>query len=125
MKEENRFDRQGNGGDRDISHQHMADFGEFLGAHSDIAKDVSKDPSVVKDHEYMQQHPELGAYLNAHPDVRDEWMMNPFGFVKGARQFSNAGSTTGGVSTTGNGSSGSSTGTSTATPGTARDPKSK
>jgi hypothetical protein len=125
MQEENRFDRQGNVGDRDISHQHMADFGGFLGGHSDIAKDLSKDPSVVKNHEYMQQHPELGTYLNAHPDVRDELMMNPSAFVKGAQQFSTAGSMTGGVSTTGNGTTGSSTGTSTATPGTARDPKSK
>jgi hypothetical protein len=123
MREENRFDREGNGGDRDNSHQHMADFGGFLGGHSDIAKDVSKDPSVVKNHEYMQQHPELDAYLNAHPDVRDEWMMNPSRFVKGAQQFSTGGSMAGGVSTTGSGTSASSAGTSTSN--TARDPKSK
>jgi hypothetical protein len=125
MQEQNRFDRQGNGGDRDISHEHMADFGGFLGGHSDIAKDVSKNPSVVKNHEYVQQHPELTAYLNAHPDLRDELMANPTSFVKGAQQFSTGGSTTGGVSTTGSGTTGSSTGASTATPGTTHDPKSK
>jgi hypothetical protein len=125
MQEESRFNRRENWNDRDTSHQHMAEFGGFLGGHTDIAKDVSKNPSVVKNHEYMQQHPELNAYLNAHPDVRDELMMNPTSFVKGAQQFSTGGSTTGGVSTTGSGTNGSPTGASTATPGVARDPKSK
>lgn len=108
-QEDNRFDRSGSG--RDLSHEHMAEFGGFLGGHSDIAKDVTKNPSVVKNHEYVQQHPELSAYLNAHPDVRDEWMANPASFVKGAQQVTATGSTTGSGGTTGSGSGTTGSGT--------------
>jgi hypothetical protein len=133
MQEEKTFQQNENGRDRDISHEHMAEFGGFLGGHSDIAKDVSRNPSIVKNHEYVQQHTELNAYLNAHPDVRDELMANPASFVKGAQQVSASGSTNGAASTTGSGTpatgsgttNSSSAGTSTASPGSTHDPKPK
>jgi hypothetical protein len=94
MHQEDRFDHSGNGGDRDAMHDHMADFGGFLGGHSDIQRDLSRNPSIVKDHEYVQNHAELNTYLNAHPDVRDDLIANPQSFVKGAQQFSNSGTGT-------------------------------
>jgi hypothetical protein len=94
MRQEDRFGRSGNGGDRDAMHDRMADFGGFLGGHSDIQRDLSRNPSIVKDHEYMQNHAELNTYLNAHPDVRDDLIANPQSFVKGAQQFSNGGTGT-------------------------------
>ena len=115
-QDENRFDRDANGRDRDTSHERMANFGGFLGGHSDIAKDVSKNPTVVKNHDYVQHHPELTAYLDAHPDVRNDLMANPSSFVKGAQAFNSAG-------TTGSGTTGSPTGSSTAIPGTTSKPK--
>lgn len=131
-QEESRFDQPGNGRDRDASHEHMADFGGFLGGHATISKDVSKDPSVVKNHEYVQQHPELSAYLSAHPDVRDDLMANPASFVKGAQQINSSGSATGGASTTGSGSgvtgsgtTGSSTGGSSTVPSPTHEPNKK
>ena len=116
MRQEDRFDRSENGGDRDATHR-MADFGGFLGDHSDIQRDLSKNPSVVKDHEYVQNHAALNAYLNAHPDVRDELMANPQSFVKGAQHFSNGSAgTTGGAGVNGSGSGAGTTGSSTALP---------
>jgi len=61
-------------------------FGEFLGSHSNISKDLSKNPSLVNNHDYVQKHPELQAYLNNHPDVRDQLMQNPQDFMKQAQQ---------------------------------------
>ena len=87
MRQEDAYDRDSNMRDRDPMHDHMADFGGFLHSHSDIQKDLSRDPSVVKDHEYVQNHAELDAYLNAHPDVRAELMANPQSFVHGAQQY--------------------------------------
>ena len=104
MRQEDAFDRDANMRDRDPMHDHMADFGGFLHSHSDIQKDLSRDPSVVKDHEYVQNHAELDAYLNAHPDVRAELMANPQSFVHGAQQYSSAGPS--GVSGNGAGVSG-------------------
>jgi hypothetical protein len=126
MRQEDRLDRAGNGGDRDM-HDHMAAFGGFLGDHSDIRNDLSRDPSVVKDHDYVQNHAELNTYLNAHPDVRDDLMANPQSFVKGAQHFSNgagSGAANGSGNGSGTGTTGSSTGTTT-NPAQPENPKPK
>jgi hypothetical protein len=96
MRQEDRLDHAGNGGDHGDMHEHMADFGGFLGGHSDINRDLSEDPSVVKDHAYLENHAELNDYLNAHPGVRDDLNANPQGFVKGAQQFGTNGTSTNG-----------------------------
>ena len=86
MQQEARYDQneyrmRGQG---DEPHRH---FGEFLGGHSNISEQLSKDPSLVKNQEYMQNHPELKDYLNQHPDVRQGLMQNPETFVKSSQQF--------------------------------------
>ena len=119
-------DRDSNLRGHDAMNDRMAGFGGFLGSHSDIQRDLSRDPSKVKDHEYVQNHAELNTYLNAHPDVRNDLMANPQSFVQGAKQYNNGGATgtaSGagvnggrGTGTTGSmGTTGSSTGTSTGT----------
>jgi hypothetical protein len=117
--------RNSNRGDRDPMHDHMADFGGFLHDHAEIRKDLSRNPSVVKDHEYVQNHAELDAYLNAHPDVRAELMANPQSFVHGSQQYSSpSGASTGaGAGVTGHGTTGT-TGsmTGTGTTGTSTTP---
>jgi hypothetical protein len=85
MHQENRYDRTEAGrGDPDAAHRQ---FGEFLGHHMDISRDLDKDASVVKKDEYVHNHPELQAYLNAHPEVRQGLMADPHGFVKSTQQF--------------------------------------
>ena len=94
MRQEDRFDAA-TGRERGVNHDHMASFGEFLGGHAKIAEDVSRNPSLVKDHEYIDNHRELGEYLNAHPEIRTEWEANPAGFVKGSQQFTSGGTSSG------------------------------
>ena len=84
-----RYDRRDNGVDRDMSHKSSANFGEFLNSHENISKDLSKNPSLAKNQEYMANHPELKEYLNAHPEVRQELMANPQSFIASAQQFNN------------------------------------
>ena len=118
MRQEDAYNRDANMRDRDPMHDHMADFGGFLNNHSDIQKDLSRDPANVKDHDYVQNHAQLDAYLNTHPDVRAELMANPQSFVHGAMQYnasptgtsSGAGVTNGrGTGTTGTSTTGSTT----------------
>jgi len=108
--------------DIDPSHNRMADFGGWLGSHSDVQRDLSRNPEVVKDHDYVQNHGELNSYLNAHPDVRAELMANPQSFVQGAQQYNNASASgSAGMNGRGSGTTGSSTtttGTSTTRPAT-------
>jgi hypothetical protein len=81
-----RFDHRDDGTDRDAMHRQ---FGEFLGGHSAIAQQLSSDPSLAKNQEFLANHPELRDYLNAHPDARQQLMDNPQSFVSSAQRFSN------------------------------------
>jgi hypothetical protein len=119
MRQEDAFNRDSNMRDRDPVRGRWADFGGFLRNHSDIQKDLTRDPSVVKDHEYVQNHAELDAYLNAHPDVRAGLMADPQGFVHGAQQYG-TGMNGRGTGTTGSGTG--TTGSSTNPPTTPHDP---
>jgi len=95
MRQEARYDRRENGMDRDATgHRHAASFGEFLGGHAEISQRLSEDPSLVKNQEYMENHPELQQYLTAHPEVKQELMANPQSFVKSAQQFNTTSNTT-------------------------------
>ena len=102
MQQEARYDQNEyrmRAGEADEPHRH---FGEFLGGHSSINEQLSKDPSLVKNDEYMQSHPELKDYLNQHPDVRQGLMQNPETFVKSSQQFNTTnknGSYSGGTQT--------------------------
>lgn len=135
MRDENRFDRPEDGRVRDSSRDHMANFGEFLGGHEGIKQDVSKDPNLVKNREYVENHRDLNEYLNAHPEVKQDWTAHPQEFVKGAQQqqFNNGVSTPGGTGagttqptetkpTGGKNPSGSTTGTANPNPTPAHDP---
>ena len=61
-----RYDRRENGVDRDMSDKSSTIFGEFLDGHANISKDLSKNPSLAKNQEYMANHPGLEEYRNAH-----------------------------------------------------------
>jgi|SRR6516225_3940676 hypothetical protein len=90
MQQEARYDQNEyrmRTGESDEPHKH---FGEFLGGHSSINEQLSKDPSLVKNDEYMKSHPELKDYLSQHPDVRQGLMQNPETFVKSSQQFNTA-----------------------------------
>lgn len=88
MRQEDRFDRRGDDMDRDDPHARMAKFGQFLGGHSEISQQLSQDPSLIKNQEYMENHPDLRDYLSANPGVRDDLMQNPESFIKSAQQTS-------------------------------------
>jgi hypothetical protein len=95
-----RYDNREDGMNRDATgHRQAASFGEFLGGHSEISQRLSEDPTLVKNQEYMGNHPELQQYLSAHPEVKQELMANPQTFVKSAQQFSTTSNTAPAVKT--------------------------
>ncbi|MGB9313224.1 MAG: hypothetical protein WCC15_21125 [Candidatus Acidiferrales bacterium] len=85
MQEEARYDRPRPDEDRDsFSHRQ---FGEFLGSHADITRQLTENPALCKDHDYLQNHPELRDYLSSHPEVQQRLTADPQNFVKSAQQF--------------------------------------
>jgi len=90
MHQEERFDRREDGGmrrDRDVTSGELASFNEFMGSHDKIADELSKNPSLAKNQEYIENHPALQDYLKTHPGVHEELSENPEGFMKSAQQF--------------------------------------
>jgi hypothetical protein len=89
----NAYDRdRGNDYDSDRDRNAHRHFAEFLGNHGDIAQQLSKDPSLVKRQDYLQDHPELQDYLSQHPEVQQPLMADPQNFVsKSTQQFNTNG----------------------------------
>ncbi len=85
MHQEQRFDRIEDNRNRDMSDGDRAGFGEFLGSHSSIAQELSKDPGLVNNEDYQKRHPELQQYLKAHPGVQQQLKQNPQMFMKSAQ----------------------------------------
>jgi hypothetical protein len=72
----------------------LTSFGQFLGGHSTVAEQLTKDPSLANNKEYLANHPELGEYLKAHPTVTQQLSENPQA-VMSSNWVMQGGSTTG------------------------------
>jgi hypothetical protein len=77
---------QGVTGDRDMRGS-VSSFNEFLEQHGTISSDLSKNPSLATNEEYLETHPALRQYLQANPQVRQQLTQNPQSFVKSAQTF--------------------------------------
>jgi hypothetical protein len=78
MRDEERYDRQDGYSDRDDRNRgELTSFGKFLGGHSSVASELSNDPSLANNKEYLASHPELDEYLKAHPAVSQQLATNP------------------------------------------------
>lgn len=81
MRDEDRYGQQEGNYDRDNRYDRnpgeLTSFGQFLGGHSNVAAELSNDPSLANNKEYLANHPELNDYLKAHPAVTQQLAENP------------------------------------------------
>ena len=68
----------------------LSSFNRFLGDHGNISSELSRDPSLAKNPDYLRDHPALQDYLNAHPQLHEELSENPQACLKLAQQFNPA-----------------------------------
>ena len=89
MNQEQRFDqRQDNfRRDSDTTRGDLSSFHEFLEGHGTISAELSKNPSLAANEEYLENHPALQAYLKANPQVKEELTENPQSFMESAQSF--------------------------------------
>ncbi len=85
MRQEQHFDRMEDRRGNEMSDRDRDAFGEFLGSHSSIAQDLSKDPWLANSEDYQKNHPELQQYLKTHPGVQAQLKQNPQMFMKSAQ----------------------------------------
>jgi phage-related protein len=90
MRREQGFDRREDAGmnrDRNVNHGELSSFHEFLEGHGSVAAELSKNPSLATNEEYVENHSDLQTYLKNNPRVREELRENPQSFVKSAQTF--------------------------------------
>jgi len=95
LNREQAFDRResaGLGRDHDVTHGELSSFHEFLEGHGSISGELSKNPSLATNEEYLENHSALQNYLKTNPQVREELKENPRAFVKSAQSFDAASS---------------------------------
>ena len=80
--------------DRDVTGRELSSFNEFLEGHNNIAGELSKNPSLANNQEYLENHPALRDYLKSHPRVHEELSENPQSFLQSAQQFTGHSTTT-------------------------------
>jgi GrpB-like predicted nucleotidyltransferase (UPF0157 family) len=92
MRQEERFDRREDSGmhrDSDVTRGELSSFHDFLQGHTNIAGELSQNPALATNQEYLENHPELREYLQTNPQVHQELAENPQSFLKSAQQFDN------------------------------------
>jgi hypothetical protein len=73
--------------DNDTTRAELANFDQFLDSHPNVAKELSKNPSLVDNAGYLSKHPALKDYLEDHPKVREEIKENPQAFMNREHRF--------------------------------------
>ena len=93
MRQEQRFDRHEDFAMRhdrdDVGKGERASFSEFMQGHGNIAGDLSKNPSLANNQEYLENHPAIRDYLKANPKVHQQLAENPQTFLQSTQQFNN------------------------------------
>jgi hypothetical protein len=84
MQDENRYQHHDDSAlarNGDMTHGNVSSFHDFLANHSAIANELSKNPSLATNQEYLANHTELQAYLKTNPQVNEQLSQNPQAFL--------------------------------------------
>jgi hypothetical protein len=65
----------------DLDMQKLQTWSNFAGRHPDIARSLAYNPSLITNDGYAKNHPELGEFFSAHPEIREAMEENPGNFV--------------------------------------------
>src|SRR5258708_4750399 len=74
-------------GDNDTKGWQVADMDKFLDSHPEIAEQLRKDPTLIRNREFVEKHPALQEFLQTHPGVREEFSENPNAFMHRENRF--------------------------------------
>jgi hypothetical protein len=71
----------------DINREELARFDQFLDNHRQIGEELRRDPSLVDNREYVDNHPDLRDYFRDHPTIREEIKSHPDAFMRAEERF--------------------------------------
>ena len=65
-----------------ITHEAVMNTDAYLDQHPQIAKRLAKDPTLIDNQQFVDNHPSLRTYLHDHPNARHEFKSHPYKFMK-------------------------------------------
>jgi hypothetical protein len=92
-----RASAQGVPANRDINWGEVSAFDAYLDHHPIMAQQLSANPGLVRNEEYLERHQDLRNFLNTNPAVRDELTETPGWFMNRETQYRTLESTNGGL----------------------------
>jgi hypothetical protein len=66
---------------RDLDVAKLTTWNDFAANHPKVAKELAYKPALINDDAYAKNHPELGDFFSAHPDIREAMTENPGNYV--------------------------------------------
>src|SRR6266851_3635928 len=87
MRQENRYDRREDARDDNVRRQELARFDQFLDSHHEVSEQLRRDPSRVKNQQFVESHPALQSYLQDHPAIREDLTRNPDAFMRQEERY--------------------------------------
>jgi hypothetical protein len=92
MQREQRFDareqgRQGSNPNPDLTRQQVAALDQFLDSHPDVDRTLDKNPWLIRNAQYLKEHPELQTFLNQHPELKEESAETPKYLMQRGQRF--------------------------------------
>ena len=92
MQRENRFDareqsRRGTNPNPDLTRREVVEMDQFLDSHPDVDKTLRANPWLVRNAQYLKEHPELQTFLNQHPGLKEESAETPKYLMQREQQF--------------------------------------
>ncbi len=89
MRQEDRFDRREDrrGDDAAATRSELQRFNEFLDSHREIAEQVRKNPALMNNQAFVENHPALLTYLQEHPEARQQIKQNANSFMQAENNF--------------------------------------
>ncbi|MDE3178096.1 MAG: hypothetical protein KGM47_00435 [Acidobacteriota bacterium] len=73
--------------DHDINRRELNNFDDYLDKHPGVHRQLTQNPSLINDPQFLSQHPHLNNFLNHHPGVKEESGENPQQFMHRENQF--------------------------------------
>jgi phage-related protein len=92
MEREQRFDaheqsRRGPNPNPDLTRQQVAELDKFLDSHPDVDQTLGKNPWLIRNAQYLKEHPELQSFLNQHPELKEESVETPKYLMQREQRF--------------------------------------
>jgi hypothetical protein len=71
----------------DVTRRDVAQFSQFLDRHREIAEQVDRNPSLLDNRQFVENHPPLQTYFQNNPGVRQEVQQNPNAFMQAENRY--------------------------------------